>query len=253
VIAALARRLFDPIRAIDLPDATIIGVGGATLGGSGRTPLAIAVAEATGGILVSHGYGGRVREPRFVSPDDDPCEVGDEAVIGARAVPTIVGSRASALSFAAKHARVVVVDRLLQTRPRRLSLSLLAVDEEEPFGWLPREPFLSACDLVVPVTRDVAIPVVSGRVGVVTSMARPHRLRSALARRGIVPHVFIERRDHAPLHNLTIFDRRDVDVWLVDSKTHVHLRGRRPALLIEHRAVLPNDLRARLVLTSRAA
>jgi hypothetical protein len=55
------------------------------------------------------------------------------------------------------------------------------------------------------------------------------------------------------LHNLSIFDRHDVDVWWVDSKTHVHLRGRRPALLIEHRAILSDDLRARLVLTSRAA
>lgn len=253
----------DPVRDLALPAVPVIGIGGATLGGSGRTPLAIAVARALGAILVGHGYRGRVRTPRFVSVDDDPREVSDEAILCARAVPTVVGRRQDALDFAAEHARVLVVDRLLQTRPHRLAYSLLAVDAEEPWGsgtTLPfgdlvgrREHLLAACDEVVPISRAVTLPPIprGARVGVVTSMARPHRLRSALGALDV--RVFIERYDHAPLRAAHIFDRGDVDVWLVDQKTDVHLAGRRHALVIDHRVTLPDDLIARLVLTSRAA
>jgi tetraacyldisaccharide 4'-kinase len=273
VIRALARFLeqprsfpgvaLDPVRRVSLPAAAVIGVGGATLGGSGRTPLAIAVARALDAVLVGHGYGGRVRAPRFVRADDDPALVGDEAILCARVVKTVVGPRQEAIAFAAAHARTVVVDRLLQTRPRRLSYSLLAVDAEAPRGsgtTLPfgdllarRDHLLAACDEVVPVSRAVAIPPIpaGARVGVVTSMARPYRLRSALQHLDV--RVFIERGDHAPLRDLRIFNRRDVDVWLIDQKTDVHLAGRRKALVIEHRVTLADDLLARLVLTSRAA
>ena len=277
MIRALARILerpstlrglsIDPVRDLALPDVAIIGVGGATLGGSGRTPVAIAVARALDAVLVSHGYGGKNRTPRWVRPEDDPRDVGDEAIVCARSVPTVVGPRAEALAFAARASRILVVDRLLQTRPRRLTRSLLAVDAEEPWGAgstlpfgdlvAPREVLLAACDEVVAVPRTIVVPELSGvRVGVVTSMARPGRLRAALVRRGIRPRVFLERSDHAPMHNLAMFDRRDVDVWLIDEKTHVHLRGRRPVhpvIKIEHPVTLAADLVARLVLISRAA
>ena len=256
---------FDPVRTVALPNVPVIGVGGATLGGSGRTPLAIAVARALNAVLVTHGYGGRVSTPRFVRPDDDPAIVGDEGVICARAVRTVVGEREAALAFAARHASVIVVDRLLQTRPHRLACSLLAVDEENPWGSgttlpfgdlvAPRATLLAACDEVVKVSRTITLPPLpaAARIGVVTSLARPARVRSALEAQGIRPHVFVERADHAPLLDLSIFDRRDVDLWLVDRKTDVHLAGRRPALVIEHSATLSPDLSRRLVLISRAA
>jgi hypothetical protein len=124
-----------------------------------------------------------------------------------------------------------------------------------PFGDLcaRREDLLAACDEVVPVSRAVTIPNVpaGARVGVITSMARPERLRSALGDLDV--RVFIERPDHAPLRDPSIFDRKGVDVWLIDQKTHVRLAGRRHALVIEHRVSLSDDLLARLVLTSRAA
>lgn len=259
----------DPVRAVALPAVPVIGVGGATLGGSGRTPLAIAVARALGAVLVGHGYRGRLRRARFVSPDDDLREVGDEAILCAREVPTVAGPRDEALALAAAHARVIVVDRLLQTRPVRLARSLLAVDEEAPWGSgqtlpfgdlvAPRERLLAACDEVVSIARTITLPELpsGARVGVVTSLARPARVRTALERAGVRPSVFVERSDHAPLRGLSLFDRRDVDVWLIDAKTDVLLAGRRPArapaLVIGHRVTLPDDLVARLVLTSRAA
>lgn len=255
----------DPVRTVKLPDAIVIGVGGATLGGSGRTPVAIAVARALDAVLVGHGYGGHARSARFVDPNDDPGDVGDEAILCARIVRTVVGPREEALALAARHARVVVVDRLLQTRPVKLAFALLAVDAKEPWGagvtlpfgdlTAPRDRLLAACDEVVPVPRTIALPPLPPRVGVITSMARPHRLRTALHDHGISPRVFIERSDHALLHNLSIFNRRDVDAWLVDSKTAVHLRGRSPVnapvIVVEHRVTLADDLLARI--SSRAS
>src|SRR5512141_3039268 len=59
-------------RPLDIPSGVVtIGVGGSTLGGSYRTPVAIALAARLGRsarvALVSHGYGARVRAPRVVT------------------------------------------------------------------------------------------------------------------------------------------------------------------------------------------
>ena len=251
----------DVVRPLVLPrGVSVIGVGGATLGGSGRTPLAIAVARAlfergVSVAMVGHAYGGKVDRACVVSPDDDVARVGDEALICARAlgprVPVIVApTRQIAVDFASTRARVVVVDRLLQTRPTRLALSLLAVDERAPWGAGARLPFgdlvatrdvlLGAADEVVAIGSDRARHTLSFdldgfdgdvkgmRVGLVTSAARPHRIVRALAERGVVAVVHVERADHAPMHRRERFAlaelgrRHRLDTWLLDEKTRAH-------------------------------
>jgi tetraacyldisaccharide 4'-kinase len=161
------------------PGVRVVTIGGATLGGSGKTPLAIAcaleLAAQRGGedvALVGHAYRGDPRRPRVVSPhEDDLREVGDEALLAARVlapagVPVVVAPRrADALALAAERARVLVVDGVAQTRPVRASLALLAVDAAEPWGRAgavppagdlraPRASLLAACDRVVRVGTD---------------------------------------------------------------------------------------------------
>jgi tetraacyldisaccharide 4'-kinase len=61
----------------------VIVVGNVTVGGSGKTPLVRALADALAARgwrpgIVSRGYGGSNVDPRAVERDDDPSEVGDE-------------------------------------------------------------------------------------------------------------------------------------------------------------------------------
>jgi tetraacyldisaccharide 4'-kinase len=172
VPAALGRaweRVADPMRSVQLPRAgRVIGVGGATLGGSGKTPLALELAralEARGArvAVVTNGYPARIRAPRRVRASDAVGRVGDEALMLARAlgpsVPVVAGSaREQALELAASLAPVVIADALLQARPARLACSILVLDAAAPWGSARCPPagdlrarparLLEACDLV---------------------------------------------------------------------------------------------------------
>jgi tetraacyldisaccharide 4'-kinase len=151
----------------------VVAVGGATLGGSGKTPLAMACAEelaaaGASGALVGHGYRADPGRARIVGRDDPIGQVGDEALLAARAlgpagVPVVVAPRRSeAVALAARIADVLVIDGIAQTTPARASLALLAVDAREPWGCAaalppagdlraPRSRLLGACDMLVAV------------------------------------------------------------------------------------------------------
>ncbi|MGH7023902.1 MAG: tetraacyldisaccharide 4'-kinase [Caulobacteraceae bacterium] len=107
---AYALRLL-PSTRVPVP---VVVIGNLTVGGSGKTPLAIHVAEllkAKGWspAIVSRGYGGTATEPRSVSLASDPAEMGDEPVLMARrsGCPVWVGAR-----------RAAVVETLLRETPR---------------------------------------------------------------------------------------------------------------------------------------
>jgi tetraacyldisaccharide 4'-kinase len=66
--------------------APVVVVGNLTAGGSGKTPLAIALADALAERgwhpgFVSRGYGRRARDVRLVARGDDPDDVGDEPLV----------------------------------------------------------------------------------------------------------------------------------------------------------------------------
>jgi tetraacyldisaccharide 4'-kinase len=134
-------------RPLHLPEgAHVIGLGGAVLGGAGKTPLAVALCRelATAGhrvALVGHAYRAHPGRARVVQPDDAVTEVGDDALACARLlaggdVVVVVGRRRQeAIDLAASLGRcVLVVDGLLQTSPRRLQAAVLVVDGRAPWG-----------------------------------------------------------------------------------------------------------------------
>jgi tetraacyldisaccharide 4'-kinase len=161
------------VRPLPLPPRVqVVAVGGATLGGSGKTPLAIACARelALRGArvaLVGHAYRARPGWPRLVEAGDARAQVGDEALLAARSLQgcgarvVVAPRRAQAVALAATLADVLVLDGVLQTAPVRASLSLLAVDAVAPWGSGSVPPcgdlradvgaLLGACDAVVPV------------------------------------------------------------------------------------------------------
>jgi tetraacyldisaccharide 4'-kinase len=151
-------------RRVSLPrGAVVCGVGGATLGGSYKTPLVIALARALAErgesvAVVGHGYralGFRAGTARRVDPRDAVRDVGDDALWAARElssfdVPVYVGpKRSAALALAAAARKILIVDSLLQTAPERLALSVLAVDARAPWGAARCPP---VGDLLAPIS-----------------------------------------------------------------------------------------------------
>lgn len=186
---AVARPLALPVRAPHEPRLVTVTVGGATLGGSGRTRVALACTRALARhgaavVLIGHAYGGTPGGPRVVSPADALAVVGDEALACARALAdlprarVVVGAdRQSALDLAASllpRIDAVVIDGPLQLAPSRSSLAILALDAEAPWGAgrvppagdlrAPRQALLAHADEVVHVDATPrAVVLDSGR------------------------------------------------------------------------------------------
>lgn len=160
----------------DLRDAPILVVGNIIVGGAGKTPLVVRLARVLqeAGLrpgIVSRGYGGKrlAAHGRVVrvTPDSDPAEVGDEALLIARRtrLPVAVGADrcAAARELLAGDADVVVADDGLQHHRLPRTLEICVVDAARGFGngrLLPagplREPVsrLRSVDHVVVNTDD---------------------------------------------------------------------------------------------------
>jgi tetraacyldisaccharide 4'-kinase len=172
----VARPLVIPTRGGGEPSLLTVTIGGATIGGSGKTRVALACTRelATRGasvVLIGHAYRATPGGARVVSPTDSVGDVGDEALACARVladVPrarVVVGpDRQSAIDLAASlspRADVAVIDGPLQLTPSRSSLAVLALDAEAPWGAgyvppagdlrAPRAALLAHADLVVDV------------------------------------------------------------------------------------------------------
>jgi len=117
----------------------VIAIGNLTVGGSGKTPLAIHVAELLRSkgwspAIVSRGYGGSASAPRAATLASDPADVGDEPVLMARRAgcPVWVGAdRASAVALlrqAHPECDVVILDDGLQHYALARDLEIAVVD-----------------------------------------------------------------------------------------------------------------------------
>ncbi len=123
------------------PGLPVICVGNLTTGGSGKTPIAIAIAErlrAKGHkpFFLTRGYGGTERGPAMAVRAHSAAQMGDEALLLARAAPTIVArDRAAGARLAReKGATVLVMDDGHQNFSLTKSLSLVVVDAQTSFG-----------------------------------------------------------------------------------------------------------------------
>ncbi|HEY6834234.1 MAG TPA: tetraacyldisaccharide 4'-kinase [Pseudolabrys sp.] len=120
----------------------VICVGNFTLGGAGKTPTVIALAAMLREVgerpfCLSRGYGGRVTGPKLVDAHgDSAADVGDEALLLARAAPTIVSRDrvAGARAAAAQGASVVIMDDGLQNASLAKDFTLAVVDGRRGIG-----------------------------------------------------------------------------------------------------------------------
>jgi tetraacyldisaccharide 4'-kinase len=183
----------------------VLVVGNITVGGTGKTPLTIWLAEQlrAKGLqvgIVLRGYGGRSSHwPRDVSPETPWEEVGDEAVLLAKRTGALVVAGPDRVAAARRAielgANVVLCDDGLQHYRLARDVEIAVMDERRGLGnsrMLPagplREPAgrLAQVDLKVLTRRSgkaaatspfpeavVATPVLGDAISIVTGQRRP--------------------------------------------------------------------------------
>ena len=123
--------------------APLICVGNFTLGGGGKTPVVMLLANKLRRhkpAILSRGYGGRVRAPMRVAPAHRARDVGDEACMMAAMlggeIPVYVGAnrRVSARAAIAQGAQILLMDDGLQNPTLAHTLNLAVVDQAVGLG-----------------------------------------------------------------------------------------------------------------------
>lgn len=129
------------LRSVRLP-APVVVIGNLSVGGTGKTPLTIAVVEALRERgyrpgVVSRGYGGSRREPLLLGDAPDPAQVGDEpCLIRASGVPVAVGRDrpAAARLLLDAGCDVLVADDGLQHYRLARDVEICVIDGVRRFG-----------------------------------------------------------------------------------------------------------------------
>lgn len=137
--AVTGHRMQEPGRHAPIP---VICVGNLVLGGAGKTPTALAVADLCREIgfrpgFLTRGYGGRERGPVLVDLKAHTADqVGDEPLLLARAYPTVAGRDrlAGARLLASLGCDVAVMDDGFQNPSIAKDLALVVVDAERGAG-----------------------------------------------------------------------------------------------------------------------
>jgi len=146
----------------------VICVGNLTVGGAGKTPTAIAVAqvllsEGARPFFLSRGYGGALAGPVRVTPQHRAAEVGDEPLLLARIAPTVVARdrvQGAELAFG-EGASVIVMDDGFQNPSLIKDCSLVVLDGQRSIGngrVFPAGPLRAPLD--VQLTRASALLVI---------------------------------------------------------------------------------------------
>lgn len=120
----------------------VLVIGNISVGGTGKTPLTIALAETLRqhGFrpgVVSRGYGGKQREPLLLDAASDPAQVGDEpCLIRASGVEVAVGRDrpAAARLLLEAGCDVVIADDGLQHYRLARDIEICVIDGERRFG-----------------------------------------------------------------------------------------------------------------------
>ena len=142
----------------------VVSIGNLEVGGTGKTPFTISLAEALNQrghrvAVVTRGYGGQLNGPLKVEPGHTAAQVGDEPLLMARAGLSVIKApdRVAGAKLAAElGASLILLDDGFQHRRLRRELDIVLVSRELaearvlPFGCL-RESLsaLKQADIIV--------------------------------------------------------------------------------------------------------
>jgi tetraacyldisaccharide 4'-kinase len=139
--AVAARRLHNAPR--EKMPAPVLCIGNLTVGGSGKTPVAIALARQASAMglkpgFLSRGHGGAVSgHPHLVDADHDGARhVGDEPMLLARAAPVAVSRdrAAGARALLAQGCDFLIMDDGFQSARIHIDYALIVVDARRGIG-----------------------------------------------------------------------------------------------------------------------
>ncbi len=173
-VARARWRLVQPYRC-RLP---VLCVGNLTVGGAGKTPMALVLADMVehlglAPVFLSRGYGGRMVGPHLVQDGDQARDVGDEPLLLAARSPTVVardrraGARFIERRYGKADARpaAVIMDDGFQNPQLFKDLSIIVLDGATGIGngrVLPAGPLRAPLDFQL--ARADAL-VINGRAG----------------------------------------------------------------------------------------
>ena len=169
VYGSVARMLYErstPYRS-RLP---VICIGNFTAGGTGKTPLALYICNhlkqaGHEPVALTRGYGGSLEGPYWVNAGTDKArDVGDEALLLARVVPTQLArdrqQGARAIETGPHPATVIVMDDGLQNARLAKDLSIALVDGVRGIGngmVIPAGPLRAPLDFQLELTDAVVV------------------------------------------------------------------------------------------------
>jgi tetraacyldisaccharide 4'-kinase len=122
------------------PRLPVVCVGNLSAGGNGKTPLCgllVHMLKRRGfrPVILSRGYGARIRQPTLVSEQSTSTEVGDEPLILAKSCPVVVDpDRVRGMKFIEDRllGDVVVMDDGFQHRRLRRTVDIVSVNVSTP-------------------------------------------------------------------------------------------------------------------------
>jgi tetraacyldisaccharide 4'-kinase len=165
----------------------VICVGNFTVGGSGKTPLAICLANIISGLggkpwFLSRGYGGSLKGPlRVDAKRHSANDVGDEPLLLARYAPAVISrdraEGARSIEAVAGTAGVILMDDGLQNPSLAKDLSIVVVDAARGFG---NGRVIPAGPLRAPLVAQIGLADVIALTGTENATAAPFvkRLRA---------------------------------------------------------------------------
>lgn len=195
-------------RALPYP---VISVGNLTLGGTGKTPAVMAIAQEAikrgyKPCVLTRGYKGRLKGPCFVTPDMDPSDAGDEPLLISRKlnIPVVKGAdRYQAGMFAVENLTqeeagaglIFILDDGYQHWGLKRDIDVLLVKSNNPFDNAKLLPKGNLREPVREIRRADAI-VVTGARGI---DAVPWEIKKETARYNPEAPVFLSEHKPASL------------------------------------------------------
>ncbi len=124
------------------PKAKVITVGNITMGGTGKTPVALSISKILQNYskhkiaILTRGYKGKLKGPLMVESLHDVQDVGDEAILLAKQVSTCVAKdRLAGIKFLEEQGfDIIITDDGLQDERFIKALTIMVIDSYFGFG-----------------------------------------------------------------------------------------------------------------------